>query len=925
MIRYTPAFATATASSISSNNPNSGISSSSSHYQVLQQLYAGKEHSTGKITTFNSNYNNYGYCDALFQQEVDYNSSNKSDNAVEYYNFYDNTGYQYSQHQYSPKTFTNDKNLSSGFNSSSDIASTMNNQPHSAMSKFANNNIQSNGKHPHVTYPHNHNPYLNNSSNVNTSSFKNKNKSSGSNKKILKNMDNYEKCGSKNNYDTYRSFTKLSRKCFDSLKNNTTTTRHISAIDINNMIQFIEMYKNMRESSSINPLKQQDIVYLLRIILELHRNVRFNLLKLKRKPDYDDQSIYKNLINILFQLLEMINNDLLAGDILVNVKIDQSIIGTLINCYKDFEMIENALKIWKNGVFEQNSSNTKNMSSEFNKELFTPKNTENQRIFLNPGVIGSILPILQNIGNLSLTKILKIYNESKKLALLNTNSKGLDTLNLGMIQVYLDNDMVDDALLLYHENLKMCSLDYNTNNYWKISISEIQFISKCRKIDIAMRFFEKLINQEYNINKSKHNTNGSKNNLQASHVNLFMMNIWEIDQDLEKVVYVWNKVLNYYGSNVYPGVISSLNDTFFKIFFEFYSLNPSNELKLQGFVRLTELINQNAVNIKNNKIENNEVFFNILLTHSSKNWKDFNIYKYLIKCYQTYCDFQLITIVPYRISLKSLGYIKNTPVKVIRDTWIQLLNKLKKNGKLSYISNPDFAALRDATLGWCKNECIPEILSLNKKIEILKKQQIDNVQNLIDSRSKTPIQFDLEESYNPAIEALQSSGAFDLDLLTSKFENQEDDLKNIEQVECLNESLSELTLNGLLYANEKSSNAGSMELSELNCENSNVSSSNNSSFVIGNMISEKHIDNSLSSMELSDPLSNDIKNLEKKISDLTEEKESRIKLYWDLYNENKSYCRDLKQQYDYLVLNVLKNFNCLEPTLSVLYNENLDF
>lgn len=71
------------------------------------------------------------------------------------------------------------------------------------------------------------------------------------------------------------------------------------------------------------------------------------------------------------------------------------------------------------------------------------------------------------------------------------------------------------------------------------------------------------------------------------------------------------------------------------------------------------------------------------------------------------------------------------------------------------------------------------------------------------------------------------------------------------------------------------------------------------------------------------PIVVDIKNLEAKINILTEEKNSRIELYWQLYNEYKQYCRDSKQQYDYLVQNVLKNFNCLEPSLSEYYNKNL--
>lgn len=958
MIRYTPVFATTTASTISTNNPNAANNSnnnSQSHYQLLQQMYNNSNHIINDSSAANMNYNNSGYADLLFQQQnVQYNGGNNSDKAVECYNYYDNTGYQYENSQQYNNGFSNFNQLppvteqrnfqqtGSAFNSRMEAGGKPKNQHNNNHHNFTHQKIQPHANNSHIGLTHNHNPYLN--SNAGNSQFSKKYAASGNNKNIITHMNQMKKGGSNNRYDTYSSFKRLSKKCFESLKNNNTNSRHISAFDINNMVQFIEMYKNMSESAGMNPLKQQDIVYLLRIILELHRNVRFNLLKLKRKPDYDDQSIYKNLINLLFQLLEMINNDLINGNVFENVKIDQSIIGTLINCYKDFEMIENALKVWKLGVFENSPVDGEIATDEFKSGIFDSNNIDIQRVFLNPGVIGSILPILQDIGHLSLDKISLIYSESKKLALMNTNSKGLDTLNLGMIQVHLDNSKVDEALLLYHENLKICSQDYNTNNYWKISISEIQFISKCKKIDIAMRFFEKLIDQKYQKGENGNSNNGNKNNLQASHVNLFMVNIWEIDHDLEKVVYVWNKVLNYYGANVYPGVISSLNDTFFKIFFEYYSSTSSNELRLAGFLRLIDLINKNATNIKNNKLENNEVFFNILLTHSSKNWKDFNVYKYLIKCYQTYCNFQLITIVPYRISLKSLGYINNTPVKVIRNTWTQLINKLKKNGKLQYISNPDFAALRDATLGWCKNECLPELTKLKNRIDILKNQQAAQVQYTPDCRSNTLLQLDFEESYNPAIEALQSSGAFDIDLFNSKIDALDDGTSDLDRNDSLKESLSNVTLTGLLssrgISNTGSSYLSSGDNSDFDCEtpltslntkyktpeymNSSPKGSDHSSLSISNnIIGGGYIENASSNFDINDPLTIDIQNLEKKITSLNEEKNSRIELYWQLYNEYKQYCRDTKQQYDYLVLNVLKNFNCLEPSLTDFYNENL--
>ncbi|CAI8493720.1 unnamed protein product [Hanseniaspora opuntiae] len=909
MIRLTPAFATTTASNLTSKNNtlNGSISGKSSHYQVLQDIYGSQNTPLNPYAFYNIAENQYTNQNVVFNN----NGVQQQDKNVELYNFYDNTGYQYGlSSQANPSevsNYNNFNNSTDNANKSGEQKAFKKSQPHPKnQHTFKNGKIQ-NQLNSHIH--HNHNPYLTNSSNNSLNSLnglKNNNAGfNGKNHNILTNSKTPTRL------ETYSNFKKLSKKCFESLKNNNSTVRHVTAMDINNMIQFIEMYTVLKSYKEPNPMKQQDIVYLLRIILELHRNVRFNLLKLKRKPDYDDQSIYKNLINLLFQLLEMVNNDLIDGKVFRNIKIDQSIIGTLINCYKDFEMIENALKIWKMGIFE---NSTKEGTYEFKANLFENSEIEKQRVYLNPGVIGSILPILQEIGKVPLDKITRIYQESKSLATMNINQKGMDTLNLGMIQVYLDNDRVEDALQLYEENLKICSKDSNSNNFWKISISEIQFISKCKNIEIAMNFFEKLISQKKTGRKVE---NGQKNNLQASHVNLFMLNIWNVEKNLEKVSYVWNRVVSYYGSDVYPGVISSLNDTFFKIFFENYSSTTNNELRLQGFMKLIELINENAANIKNNKIENNEVFFNILLTHSSKTWKDFNVYKYLIKCYQTYCNFQLITIVPYRISLKSLGYINNTPIKVIKNTWLQLVNKLKKNGKIQMISNPDFAALRDATLGWCKNEYLPEVAKLTNRIELLK---IDLESEIIpnpDCRSNTLLQLDMEEAYNPTMEALQFSGAFDVEQKYSNINNDE----NFN----LQENFSSATLSNLVNKNfiSEGSFISSGETSDFDCQTPIYMNNNSSDYEFSprNMYLdgdfERNSDGSIN------PIVVDIKNLEAKINILTEEKNSRIELYWQLYNEYKQYCRDSKQQYDYLVQNVLKNFNCLEPSLSEYYNKNL--
>ena len=175
----------------------------------------------------------------------------------------------------------------------------------------------------------------------------------------------------------------------------------------------------------------------------------------------------------------------------------------------------------------------------------------------------------------------------------------------------------------------------------------------------------------------------------------------------------------------------------------------------------------------------------------------------------------------------------------------------------------------------------------------------------------------MEEAYNPTIEALQFSGAFDIEQRYNSLS--EDDEFN------LRESSSTATLSGLSSRNFTSEGSflSSSETSDLDCQtpiymNGNVSDYESSPRNI-------YLDNNFeqSSNGLINPIMVDIKNLEAKINSLTEEKNNRIDLYWQLYTEYKQYCRDHKQQYDYLVQNVLKNFNCLEPALSDYYNKNI--
>jgi len=167
------------------------------------------------------------------------------------------------------------------------------------------------------------------------------------------------------------------------------------------------------------------------------------------------------------------------------------------------------------------------------------------------------------------------------------------------------------------------------------------------------------------------------------------------------------------------------------------------------------------------------------------------------------------------------------------------------------------------------------------------------------------------------MEALQFSGAFDIEQKYNML-SEEDDFN-------LRGNSSTATLSSLVSRNFSSEGSflSSGETSDLDCKtpiflNGNVSdyeSSPRNVYLDSNF--EQNSDGYIN------PIVVDIKNLEAKIITLTEEKDNRIELYWQLYNEYKQYCRDHKQQYDYLVQNVLKNFNCLEPALSDYYNENI--
>lgn len=342
-------------------------------------------------------------------------------------------------------------------------------------------------------------------------------------------------------------------------------------------------------------------------------------------------------------------------------------------------------------------------------------NSDNKDIvkpFMYPNVVGVVLPLLYENGT-SFDEIKTLYEKSANIV---PHRQGPSpNLILGMIKTSLAANENEHALALFQE---MCTAEGSAASpYAALTGTHLAFIGECKDLFVAKSFFERALSKEMPY----------KINLQVSSVKQLIQNIWDQTHDFNEVVDVWVKATRYYGQKVSHGISSSLNSKFISIFFE----NYVND-KVAGLEHLKELINA-----YNDMKAIDEPFLNIILTKCTV-WKDKNIIDSLEKLYELYHIPK--TIVTYRIILKAMGSI-DVSNEVITDRWIQLIKKADQIGQ-TYIANADWAALRDATVTYAEKD-----FQANKKN--------------ISANGSAGFGMTRQDSYNPALEAANASGAFD--------------------------------------------------------------------------------------------------------------------------------------------------------------------
>ncbi|AJP82598.1 AQG_2a_G0004510.mRNA.1.CDS.1 [Saccharomyces cerevisiae] len=463
------------------------------------------------------------------------------------------------------------------------------------------------------------------------------------------------------------------------------------------------LYHDLLTTPELNSDRVSKLVHLLHNGLRANRN---QLTRMNKKPDYDSQSFHKEMTNYLCKSLREISEDVLNG----KVELNEYGAMHLITAFKELLLFEEAVDIWKAAINGQN--------------------TYTSNIFLNPRVVGVILPILYDNG-VSYPEIQALYEKSSSMI-----NYFHPNLSVGMIRASLSASENDMALKLFQ---KLCQ-ESTEMKYGYLIETHLSFIGECKDLNVAQTFFDKALNDEMPY----------KIDLQVSYVKSFLRNIWSQTRDFNHIYQIWYKSSLHYGRNVNHGISSSLNDTFFDIFFENYAVD-----KMQGFQTL-----QNIIQTYNNIKHIDEPFFNIILAKCTV-WHDRSILEYIDKSYEAYHIPK--TIVAYRILLKSMGSVDDASNAEILQRWMDLIRKSDEIGQ-RFIANADWAALRDATVTWTQNDRDSKKSNMNST-------QISRTAT--PSPSLTPMDTPAPEHLfnnpqnpmdfysHPALQAATASGAFD--------------------------------------------------------------------------------------------------------------------------------------------------------------------
>ncbi|CAB4254258.1 similar to Saccharomyces cerevisiae YGL107C RMD9 Mitochondrial protein required for respiratory growth [Maudiozyma barnettii] len=416
----------------------------------------------------------------------------------------------------------------------------------------------------------------------------------------------------------------------------------------------MSLYNELIECPDLNAYRVCTLINLLHNGLRINRG---QLMRLNKKPDFDSKSFNMEISKNITLYLREISNNILDG----KVKCNEYGAMHLLTSFKELNKIDEAVNVWKQAM----------------------KKPELVDFFIHPKVVGVMLPLLMDTQTFTFEQCKQLYESSKQRI-----DYQHPNLSSGFIITCL---LAKENLLALETYSKFCD-HCRTDHFNYLAEAHLAFIGQCKDIDIAYSFFERAINSDmpYRVN------------LNVSQVNSLLGNTWTELQDFERVNKTWLTALKFYKTNAayknrkIIGILSSLNNVYFEIFFQKYQDDP-----IEGFKQL-----QNSVN---SYIEINgtldEPFLNIILTQSAT-WKNLDIINSLLKNFELHSVPQ--TIITKRITLKNLGSIDDITPNDIINKWNELITKGDQMGQ-TYIANADWAALRDATLGWAqKHTGVPE-------------------------------------------------------------------------------------------------------------------------------------------------------------------------------------------------------------------------
>lgn len=407
----------------------------------------------------------------------------------------------------------------------------------------------------------------------------------------------------------------------------------------------VSMYHDLLPSGLLDAPRVSTLVNVLHNGLRINRS---QLIKLSKKPDYDARSFNSENNKFLTQTLREVCRDLLEGRVTVNEYGAMHLLTSL----RELQLEDEATELWKLAI------NDKRLTS----------------LFLQPKVVGAILPLLYGRGKLPFDECKKLYFKS---------ASTIDFSHPNLLCGYLDTCLLanenEEALKVYSTLCEIC----NANQFNYLADAHLSIMGKCRDINVARTFYRQAIEGElpYRIP------------LQVSHVNSFLQNIWSQTREYTQVEEVYLSTLSYYKNNPkyknrnILGILSSLNKTHFQIFFENYSEDP-----LEGYKNLQHLVNKYSQ--INGTVD--EPFLNIILTDCTL-WQKREVLQSILELYPLYNVPE--TIITKRIVLKAMGSLNDIETSEIVSKWKDLILKLDQMGQ-TYIANADWAALRDATVKW---------------------------------------------------------------------------------------------------------------------------------------------------------------------------------------------------------------------------------